>query len=148
MNGWDYEALLNAYMEAGALARASHVPVMIHVLEMTQPQGHSTSGSHERYKNAERLKWEKDWDCISKFREYILSNKIANADTLDKIESEAKVQVKKEKEAAWNKFSSGIKQELNEAVSLLRAAAQHSTRKVLINQLAEELYIAIQNGAC
>ncbi|WP_339878092.1 thiamine pyrophosphate-dependent enzyme [uncultured Algoriphagus sp.] len=139
VNGWDYEALLNAYMEAGALARASHVPVMIHVLEMTQPQGHSTSGSHERYKNAERLKWEKDWDCISKFREYILSNKIANADTLDKIESEAKVQVKKEKEAAWNKFSSGIKQELNEAVSLLRAAAQHSTRKVLINQLAEEL---------
>ena len=139
VNGWDYEALLNAYVEAGALARASHVPVMIHVLEMTQPQGHSTSGSHERYKNAERLKWEKDWDCISKFREYILSNKIANADTLDKIESEAKVQVKKEKEAAWNKFSSGIKQELNEAVSLLRAAAQHSTRKVLINQLAEEL---------
>ena len=139
VNGWDYEALLNAYVEAGSLARASHVPVMIHVLEMTQPQGHSTSGSHERYKNAERLKWEKDWDCISKFREYILSNKIANADTLDKIESEAKVQVKKEKEAAWNKFSSGIKQDLNEAVSLLRAAAQHSTRKVLINQLAEEL---------
>lgn len=139
VNGWDYEALLNAYMEAGELARTSHIPVMIHVVEMTQPQGHSTSGSHERYKNAERLKWEKDWDCISKFREYILSNEIANADTLDKIEAEAKAQVKQEKEAAWSKFSSEIKKELNEAVILLREAAQHSTRKVIVNQLAEEL---------
>jgi len=139
VNGWDYEALLNAYVEAGELARISHIPVMIHVLEMTQPQGHSTSGSHERYKDAKRLQWEKDWDCISKFREYILSNKIANADTLDKIEAGAKAQVKQEKEAAWSTFSSEIKNELNEAVTLLRAAAHHSTRKVIINQLAEEL---------
>ncbi|WP_339755012.1 alpha-ketoacid dehydrogenase subunit alpha/beta [Algoriphagus aquimarinus] len=139
VNGWDYEALLNAYVEAGELARTSHVPVLIHVLEMTQPQGHSTSGSHERYKDKKRLQWEKDWDCISKFREYILSNQIANADALDKIEAEAKAQVKQEKEAAWSKFSNDIKNELNEAVVLLRAAAQHSTRKVLINQLAEEL---------
>lgn len=139
VNGWDYEALLNAYVEAGELARKSHIPVMIHVLEMTQPQGHSTSGSHERYKDSKRLQWEKDWDCISKFREYILSNKIANADTLDKIEAEAQAQVKQEKEAAWSMFSTEIKIELNEAVTLLRAAATHSTRKVIINQLADEL---------
>ncbi|MEB2785992.1 alpha-ketoacid dehydrogenase subunit alpha/beta [Algoriphagus persicinus] len=139
VNGWDYEGLLNAYVEAGELARTYHIPVMIHVLEMTQPQGHSTSGSHERYKDAKRLQWEKDWDCISKFREYILSNKIANADKLDKIEAEAQALVKQEKEAAWAKFSSEIKNELLEAVTLLRAAAQQSTRKVLINQLAEEL---------
>lgn len=139
VNGWDYEALLNAYVEAGELARTQHVPVMIHVLEMTQPQGHSTSGSHERYKDKKRLQWEKDWDCIAKFREYILSNQIANADTLDKIEAGAKAQVKQEKEAAWSKFSSEIKKELNEVVTLLREAAQHSTRKVIINQLAEEL---------
>ncbi|WPR76570.1 thiamine pyrophosphate-dependent enzyme [Algoriphagus sp. NG3] len=139
VNGWDYEALMHAYVEAGDLARTSHVPVLIHVLEMTQPQGHSTSGSHERYKDAKRLQWEKEWDCLSKFREYILSNELANADTLDKIEAEAKAQVRKEKEAAWSMFSSDIKKELNEAVALLRDAAQHSTRKVIINQLAEEL---------
>lgn len=139
VNGWDYEALMHAYIEAGDLARTSHVPVLIHVLEMTQPQGHSTSGSHERYKDAKRLQWEKEWDCLAKFREYILSNELANADTLDKIEAEAKAQVRKEKEAAWSMFSSEIKKELNEAVALLRDAAQHSTRKVIINQLAEEL---------
>ena len=137
--GWDYEGLLNAFATAGELARTSHVPVLIHVQEMTQPQGHSTSGSHERYKDAKRLQWEKDWDCISKFREYILGNKIANADALDKIEAEAKAHVKQEKEAAWSTFSNEIKKELNEAVSLLKATAEHSTRKVLINQLADEL---------
>ncbi|PZX49979.1 pyruvate/2-oxoglutarate/acetoin dehydrogenase E1 component [Algoriphagus ratkowskyi] len=139
VKGWDYEALLNAFATAGELARTSHIPVLIHVVEMTQPQGHSTSGSHERYKDAKRLQWEKDWDCISKFREYILSNKIANADALDKIEAEAKAQVKQEKEAAWSTFANEIKKELHEAVALLKAAAQHSTRKVLINQLADEL---------
>ncbi|MEP0711830.1 MAG: thiamine pyrophosphate-dependent enzyme [Algoriphagus sp.] len=139
VKGWDYEALLNAFASAGELARTSHVPVLIHVLELTQPQGHSTSGSHERYKDSKRLQWEKEWDCIAKFREYILSNKIANADALDKIETEAKALVKQEKEAAWSAFSNEIKKELNEAVVLLKAAAHHSTRKVLINQLADEL---------
>jgi len=139
VNGWDYEALMNAYVQAGDLARTAHVPVLIHVLEMTQPQGHSTSGSHERYKSAERLKWEKDWDCISKFREFILSNEIATPDTLDKIEASAKAQVKQEKEAAWHQLTGQIKSELVEAVQLLKAAAQQSTRKVIINQMADEL---------
>ncbi|UZD23319.1 thiamine pyrophosphate-dependent enzyme [Algoriphagus halophytocola] len=139
VNGWDYEALLNAYHQAGQLSRKEHVPVLIHVLQMTQPQGHSTSGSHERYKSKERLQWEKDWDCINKFREYILSNEIATPDALDKIEAEVKVQVKKEKDAAWSLFSGEIKKELQEAVGLIRNAAQQSPRKVIINQMAEEL---------
>lgn len=139
VKGWNYEALLQAFQEAGELARTEHVPVLIHVEEMTQPQGHSTSGSHERYKSKERLDWEKDWDCIKKFREYILENELATADALDKIEAEAKAQVKKEKEAAWSDFSGEIKKELNEAVALIKSAAQDSTRKVVLDQLADEL---------
>ncbi len=139
VNGWDYEALINAYLQAGEIARTKHVPVLIHVEELTQPQGHSTSGSHERYKSDERLKWEKEWDCINKFREYILSNKIATAERLDQIEAEAKAQAKKEKEAAWSSFSGEIKAELSEAVKLINESAANSTRKVLLNQMATEL---------
>lgn len=139
VKGWDYEALMNAFFDAGNLAREEHVPVMIHVEEMTQPQGHSTSGSHERYKSAERLKWEKDWDCISKFREYILSSEIATAETLDKIEATVKADVKKQKETAWTEFSKEIKSDFQEAIALIREAAEDSSRKVLLNQMAEEL---------
>ncbi|EAZ79067.1 alpha-ketoacid dehydrogenase subunit alpha/beta [Algoriphagus machipongonensis] len=139
VKGWDYEALMNAFFDAGTLAREEHVPVMIHVEEMTQPQGHSTSGSHERYKSAERLKWEKDWDCIRKFREYILSSEIATAETLDKIEATVKADVKKQKETAWAEFSKEIKSDFQEAIALIREAAEDSSRKVLLNQMAEEL---------
>ena len=139
VKGWDYEGLMNAFFQAGKLAREEHIPVLIHVEEMTQPQGHSTSGSHERYKSAERLKWEKEWDCISKFREYILSSEIATPETLDKIEAEVKADVKKQKETAWSEFSNDIKTELQEAIQLIKNVAEHSTRKVILTQMAEEL---------
>lgn len=139
VKGWDYEGLFNAFQKAGDIARKEHVPVLIHVQEMTQPQGHSTSGSHERYKSKERLDWEKEWDCIKQFREYILSRELASADELDKIDAEAKAQVKKEKEAAWNDFLGEIKEELKEAVSLIREAAQTSNRKVVLEQLVQDL---------
>lgn len=139
VKGWDYEGLMHAFFNAGKIAREEHVPVLIHVDEMTQPQGHSTSGSHERYKSAERLKWEKEWDCISKFREYILSSKIASPETLDKIESEIKADVKKQKETAWAEFSKEIKTELLEAFSLIKKSAENSTRKVILTQMADEL---------
>jgi pyruvate/2-oxoglutarate/acetoin dehydrogenase E1 component/TPP-dependent pyruvate/acetoin dehydrogenase alpha subunit len=139
VKGWDYEALFNAFQKAGNIARSEHAPVLIHVQEMTQPQGHSTSGSHERYKSKERLDWEKEWDCIKQFREYILSRELASADELDKIDAEAKAQVKKEKEAAWNDFLGEIKDELKEAVSLIRDAAQTSNRKVVLEQLVQDL---------
>lgn len=139
VKGWDYEALFNAFQKAGNIARSEHAPVLIHVQEMTQPQGHSTSGSHERYKSKERLDWEKEWDCIKQFREYILSRELASADELDKIDAEAKAQVKKEKESAWNDFLGEIKEELKEAVSLIRDAAQTSNRKVVLEQLVQDL---------
>lgn len=139
VKGWDYEGLKQAFSHAGSVARTSHVPVLIHVEDMTQPQGHSTSGSHERYKSAERLQWEKDWDCIAKFREYIISSGIASDDTLDQIESEAKVEVKKLKEAAWNEFSGEIKIEIQEVLQLLKSTAEKSTRKVVLLQLVEDL---------
>ena len=139
VKGWDYEALMQAFSEAGNIARTEHVPVLIHVDEMTQPQGHSTSGSHERYKSAERLKWEKDWDCIAKFRDYITTNSIATADQLDAIDAEAKAEVKKQKEAAWHEFSKEIKEELDAAVQLIKAAADQSTRKVILLQMADDL---------
>jgi len=123
VKGWDYEALLQAFDSAGRLAREEHVPVMIHVEEMTQPQGHSTSGSHERYKTKERLQWEQDWDCILKFKEYIISSAIATADQLDQIDAEAKAEVRRQKDAAWNAFSNEIKEELELALGLIREAA-------------------------
>ncbi|HSF54873.1 MAG TPA: thiamine pyrophosphate-dependent enzyme [Algoriphagus sp.] len=139
VKGWDYEALVQAFRYAGQIARKEHVPVLIHVDEMTQPQGHSTSGSHERYKSAERLQWEKDWDCIAKFREYIISSGIAKDDVLDQIDNEAKADVKSQKEAAWAQFSGEIKNEIAEAIALLKSTAEKSNRKVVLLQMADDL---------
>jgi pyruvate/2-oxoglutarate/acetoin dehydrogenase E1 component/TPP-dependent pyruvate/acetoin dehydrogenase alpha subunit len=139
VKGWDYEGLKQAFSHAGSVARTSHVPVLIHVEDMTQPQGHSTSGSHERYKSSERLQWEKDWDCIAKFRDYIISSGMATDDVLDQIDSEAKAEVKRQKEAAWNEFSGEIKKEIQEVVLLLKSTAEKSARKVVLLQLADNL---------
>uniref|UniRef100_UPI0040487E8C alpha-ketoacid dehydrogenase subunit alpha/beta n=1 Tax=Algoriphagus sp. TaxID=1872435 RepID=UPI0040487E8C len=139
VKGWDYDALVHAFETAGRLAREEHVPVLLHVEEMTQPQGHSTSGSHERYKSKERLQWEKDWDCIAKFREHLISSGIATADHLDEIEADVKVQVKKQKDAAWTEFNEEIKVELEQALSLIRKTAENSSRKISLLQLADDL---------
>jgi len=139
VKGWDYEALVQAFAIAGRLAREEHVPVLLHVEEMTQPQGHSTSGSHERYKSKDRLQWEKDWDCILKFREYIISSGFATADHLDELEAEAKGEVKRQKEAAWNEFNGEIKTELDQALALIRSIAEKSSRKIALLQLADDL---------
>jgi pyruvate/2-oxoglutarate/acetoin dehydrogenase E1 component/TPP-dependent pyruvate/acetoin dehydrogenase alpha subunit len=139
VKGWDYEALVQAFAIAGRLAREEHVPVLLHVEEMTQPQGHSTSGSHERYKSKDRLQWEKDWDCILKFREYIISSGFATADHLDELEAEAKGEVKRQKDAAWNEFNGEIKNELDQALALIRSIAEKSSRKIALLQLADDL---------
>jgi pyruvate/2-oxoglutarate/acetoin dehydrogenase E1 component len=139
VKGWDYEALVHAFAIAGRLAREEHVPVLLHVEEMTQPQGHSTSGSHERYKSKERLQWEKDWDCILKFREYIISSGFATADHLDELEAEVKGEVKRQKDAAWNEFNGEIKTELDQALALIRSTAEKSSRKIALIQLADDL---------
>lgn len=126
--GWDYAHLCQTYEKAVAIAREQHVPVLIHVEEVTQPQGHSTSGSHERYKSKERLQWEIEFDCIKKMREWILSTefniegkkqKLALAEELDTIESNAKKAVRDAKNAAWNAYLADIKLDLTQAVQLM-----------------------------
>jgi len=137
--GWDYPALVETYQKASAIAREEHVPVLIHVRELTQPQGHSTSGSHERYKNADRLAWEAEFDCLAQMRHWLLENNLATTEELDTIDSEAKKEVLEGKKAAWTAFVSPIKAEQNELVALLNAIAETSANKVFIEQYASAL---------
>ena len=108
VKGWDYTSLIDAYSYASKLARKDHIPVMVHVTELTQPLGHSSSGSHERYKTTERLEWEKEHDCNLKMKEWILSNGIANINDLKLIEENAKIKVKNERRIAWKEYQAPI----------------------------------------
>jgi len=139
VNGWDYPALMNAYEAAEELARKKHIPVIIHVKELTQPQGHSTSGSHERYKSEERLNWEREHDCIKKFKEWIKDHNIATTEELLEIEKTAKKEVRKGKNEAWNAYLSEIKSEQNEALVLLREVESKSANKNFISPLIDIL---------
>ncbi len=105
VNGWDYTALIETYRQAIHTARTQHIPVLIHVTEMTQPQGHSTSGSHERYKSKERLKWEKEFDCILKMEEWIIKEGISTEEETKNIRKQAKAFVKECKEEAWKAYN-------------------------------------------
>jgi 2-oxoisovalerate dehydrogenase E1 component len=109
VKGWDYPALVKAYKSAEKFAREEHVPVLVHVTELTQPQGHSTSGSHERYKSKERLNWEASHDCNLKFREYLLSEEFTSEDELAQIEKDAKVFARAAKKKAWKAFEDEMK---------------------------------------
>ena len=139
VKGWDYPALVATYQKASAIAREEHVPVLVHVQELTQPQGHSTSGSHERYKNADRLAWEAEFDCLSQMRNWLLDNNLATTEELDTIDNEAKKEVLEGKKAAWIAFVSPIKAEQNELVALLTAIAETSANKVFIEKYAADL---------
>ena len=108
VNGWDYPNLINTYQKANDIAREQHIPVLIHVKELTQPIGHSSSGSHERYKSEERLIWEKNNDCNLKMREWILSNNIATELELENIEKTSKEEIKIAKAEAWNTYQKPI----------------------------------------
>lgn len=119
VKAWDYQGLIETYKKAEKIARKEHVPVMVHVQEVTQPQGHSTSGSHERYKSKERLQWEAEHDCILKMREWILENEYATEAEVDKIESDAKSFAKKARTEAWNAFIEVEKSAQANVVSLL-----------------------------
>ncbi len=130
VKGWDYAALVKTYEDAIAICRTEHTPVLIHVEELTQPQGHSTSGSHERYKSKERLQWESDFDCILKFRQFILDNEIASIEECEKIEEEAKKSVRAEKNAAWKTFITEIEQERDELISFLNKAGSDELKKL------------------
>lgn len=140
--GWNYAELVAAYEKASKIAREEHVPVLVHVTELTQPQGHSTSGSHERYKSKERLEWEQEFDCVSKFREFIIDNSIATTAEVDAIEAEAKQYVNNAKKAAWEAYLSPIKNEVKQCVALLEQLATASGKNEIANAANELLSIS------
>ena len=104
VKAWDYAGMCEVFEEALQRVRETHVPVLFHVEEVTQPQGHSTSGSQERYKSAERLEWEREWDCIKKMRQWVIDNNIGSEEELTTIESDAKEHVRNQKNSAWEKY--------------------------------------------
>jgi pyruvate/2-oxoglutarate/acetoin dehydrogenase E1 component/TPP-dependent pyruvate/acetoin dehydrogenase alpha subunit len=116
---WDYVELIETYQKGVAICRQEHIPVLFHIEECTQPQGHSTSGSHERYKSKKRLQWEEKYDCIRQFRQWIEKKGIATPEELDAIEKQAVEHVKQERRAAWEAFQAEIKAELNEVYNMV-----------------------------
>ncbi len=139
VKGWDYPTLVATYEKAAAIAREEHVPVLIHVQELTQPQGHSTSGSHERYKNAERLAWETEFDCLTQMRSWLINNNLATAEELDAIDNQVKKDVLEGKKAAWTAFVTPMKDEQKELVGLLNNIATQSENKVFIEKIVNDL---------
>lgn len=119
VKGWDYAELIKTYQEAAQLSREKHTPVLIHVTEVTQPQGHSTSGSHERYKTPERLEWEVEYDCLAQMRKWMEGNALATSEELDALEKDWKKEVNTMKKEAFESFLSGIKADLADVASLL-----------------------------
>lgn len=124
VKGWDYVGMCEAFEEGIRLARETHTPVVFHVEEITQPQGHSTSGSHERYKTPERLAWEREWDCMKKMKEWIVENSLADEDELDRIEEETKHHVRDSRDEAWQQFLVPIREQVTKSVDLIQSMAK------------------------
>jgi len=149
VKGWDYSNLIEVYTKASAITREEHVPVMIHVTEVTQPQGHSTSGSHERYKSAERLQWEKDFDCNKKMREWILDFDLSNENSdlrlvkdeseLIELEKKARQEVSAAKRAAWQAFITPLKKEQQALLVILEQICQESSHKNFVQKFKNDL---------
>lgn len=136
---WDYTDLIDTYEKGIAICREQQVPVLFHIQEVTQPQGHSTSGSHERYKSKERLAWEDEFDCIKKFREWLLKSALCTQEELDQIEATAKKAANDAKKNAWASLSKGIKAELNDAAAHMEKLAETSANKVFIEVAINKL---------
>ncbi len=139
VKAWDYEALLRTYQQAAELARREHVPSIIHVTEVTQPQGHSTSGSHERYKTSERLQWEKSQDCLVHMRQYVLEQGFATEEELEAWEKEDRREIRQAKNDAWKAFQEPIKKHVTELVSITSQLASRSVHKADIQQIVTDL---------
>ena len=141
VKGWDYAALCETYQHAIALCREEHVPVLIHVTEMTQPQGHSTSGSHERYKTKERLAWEDEHDCLLKMREWMIASAIITEPEIDELEVAAKKHVRDCQREVWNELGDQIRSELNKAARLIEKLAEnvpgHDELQKIVSSLNE-----------
>ena len=139
VKGWDYPALIDAFEQAGKIAREEHVPVILHVTELTQPQGHSTSGSHERYKSKDRLNWEREYDCNAKMREWMIDNQIATDDELQELEKKIKRNVREGKRKAWDAFLNPIKEEKKKVTKLLEVLIKESANGQFINPIKKNL---------
>ncbi|MBT8298993.1 MAG: transketolase, partial [Maribacter sp.] len=143
VKGWDYSALMHTYENASDIAREQHVPVLIHVTELTQPQGHSSSGSHERYKSQERLQWEKENDCNTRFKAWILDLGISTEEELSQLEREIRQRVRIAKKEAWSEFLAEHKKMKSTLIELLDRAASKSANSRFIIRLKNDL-IAIE----
>ncbi len=139
VRGWDYPALMEAYQKAAKVAREEHMPSIVHISELTQPQGHSTSGSHERYKSKERLEWEHEYDCIKKFREWIIAEGIASSEELDNFEKEDKRSVEDDRKRAWEAYINPILDERTQVAAFIDQVSANSSHKVELAQIKERL---------
>lgn len=144
VKGWNYPALIEAYEKAEKIAREEHVPVLVHVIELTQPQGHSTSGSHERYKSKERLEWEREYDCVVKFKEWLLSieineDRIIKEEELEAIHDEVKKEAKEARKTGWNAFQEPIKELRNSFLQVVKPIVEQSANKNFIYSLLDKL---------
>ncbi len=139
VKGWDYPALIETYQKAVKVAREEHMPSIVHISELTQPQGHSTSGSQERYKSKQRLEWEHEFDCIKKFREWILTQGYITADQLDQFEKEDQRSVEEERKRAWDAYINPILSERSEVASLIDQLASSSQHQAALEQIKENL---------
>lgn len=139
VKGWDYEHLVKTYEAAANQCRKDHIPQLIHVIEMTQPQGHSTSGSHERYKSKERLKWEDDFDCISRFRKWIIDKSLATETELSRLEAEAQKAAENAKNEAWEEYLKPLEAERSDAINLLENLSAKTGKQDLCDKTSQEL---------
>ncbi len=140
VSAWDYPALLRTYQDAADNARKYHIPALVHVTDATQPQGHSTSGSHERYKSKERLEWEFDFDCLRRYRQYLIDNNVATDEQLTAYEAEDKKTVEQARKSAWDAFQAPIKKLVKTASGKLAdLAADNSSNKNEIEALRDQL---------
>lgn len=140
VKAWDYAGMCEVFEEALQQIRETHVPALFHVEEVTQPQGHSTSGSHERYKTPERLDWEKEWDCIKKMKEWLIETGLSNAEELTEIEAGAKEYVRNSRNRAWEKYQAPIKEAAARAAELIRGMMVNDMEKYNhLQKLATEL---------
>lgn len=146
VRGWDYVALCETYERAIEVCRREHVPVLIHVTEMTQPQGHSTSGSHERYKSKERLAWEDEHDCLLQMRKWMIDTAISTAQELDELEETAKKTVRNYQREAWNELGADIKAELDKTAGFINDIAETSAYRTELLKIVAELNECVDPG--
>jgi pyruvate/2-oxoglutarate/acetoin dehydrogenase E1 component/TPP-dependent pyruvate/acetoin dehydrogenase alpha subunit len=146
VRGWDYVALCETYEKAIDVCRREHVPVLIHVTEMTQPQGHSTSGSHERYKSKERLAWENEHDCLLQMRKWMIESAIATEEEMDELEAKAKKHVREIQREAWNDLAGEINEEIRQVSALIEQVAAQSENNAKLKDVVSELKATIDPG--